>query len=109
MGQVLSCLPPQTHLISVGYSSPVNKYTQMKELARQPLPSAAWAVRSVCIPGGRTGCGRGGPEPKREREAEGVGVGVRAMGRGAGGEETGRHRAWGGHSRDGQGTQNLEG
>lgn len=39
----------------------------------------------------------------------GVGVGVRAMGRGAVGEETGRHRAWGGHSRGGQGAQNLEG
>lgn len=40
-GLNLQRLPPCTHLISVGYSSPVNRYTQMKELARQPLPSAA--------------------------------------------------------------------
>lgn len=47
--QVPLGLSPCTHLISVGYSSPVYRYTQMKELARQPLPSAAWAVRRVCI------------------------------------------------------------
>jgi hypothetical protein len=53
-----SCHPGTTptlcaYLISVGYSSPVNRYTQMKELARQPLPRAAWAVRRVCISRGR--------------------------------------------------------
>lgn len=60
----LPCLPQGTHLISVGYSSPVNRYTQMKELARQPLPSAAWAVRRVCISGG------GDRAQKGNREAQ---------------------------------------
>ena len=61
-------LPPGPHLISVGYSSPVNRYTQMKELARQPFPSAAWAVRRLCISGGQEDRVAGGAQsPKGEQ------------------------------------------
>lgn len=71
--------PPRTHLISVGYSSPVNRYTQMKELARQPLPSAAWAVLSICISGERgRQCWRGAQSPKGEQRGRG---GQEGMGR----------------------------
>ena len=64
-------LPPGPHLISVGYSSPVNRYTQMKELARQPLPSAAWAVRRLCISGDRGTELQGEPRAQKgSREAQ---------------------------------------
>ena len=70
---------PRTHLISVGYSSPVNRYTQMKELARQPLPSAAWAVLSICISGERgRQRWRGAQSPKGEQRGRG---GQEGMGR----------------------------